>query len=425
MNDAHTYLGNAQTGYGPEPIWLSEEERFAHTIAIGASGAGKSSLLRAIAAADIARGDGLLYLDPHGDDFELLLDAIPSRRHNDVCLLDLADLAWPVAMNVLEATHPDEHALVADTFVAALRDIWREAWGPRLELILRHSALALLDVPGSTIAQIGPLLTNDAFRAKVVPRITNPLTRGFFTARFEEWRSTFKDEAVEPVMTRLDSVLSFPAILHTLGQHRRTLRLEDAMQGRRIILCNLARGVLGETGAALMGALLLARVRTAAMSRARFAPEERAPFHVIADEFATYSGHTMPAALAELRKFKTSVTAATQVLSTLPDDTRAAILGTAGAIIGFRCSPEDAAAIAGKFDDALRSFNPGVFNELGTGAAFVKIGARDPRRIETPPPEPGVGTKEVVRRQARRHFARRREDVEPWIHETLRWQSAS
>jgi hypothetical protein len=424
MNDAHTYLGSALTGYGPEPIWLSEHERFSHTIAIGASGTGKSSLLRAIAGADAARGDGLLYLDSHGDDFELLLDRIPPWRHDHVALVDLSDLEFPVAINALEVAHPDDRARIADTLVTALHDIWIDAWGPRLEMLLRHSALALLHVRGSTIAQIAPLLTNDAFRQRVIARVTNPLTRNFFTDRFEEWRSAFKSEAIEPVLTRLDSVLSFPAILHTLGQHRHTLSLEDAMQGRRIILVNLGRGTVGETGANLMGALLLARARTAAMSRARIAPEQRAAFHIVADEFATYGGN-ISAALAELRKFACSFTGATQLLSTLPERTREAILGTATTIAAFRCSPKDGDAVAGKFNDPHREFNPSFFNELGTGEAMVKIGSRDVRRLRTPPPEPGVGTKDVVRRQARRHYARPRAEVEPWIHETLRRQSGS
>ena len=419
MNDAHTYLGNIDTGYGPEAVWLSEEDRFAHLVAIGASGTGKSTLLRSIAEQSIARNEGVLYLDPHGDDLELLLDRIPPWRRNHCALIDLSQLEWVVAVNVLESKHPDDHARVADTLVSALRDTWADAWGPRLEMLLRHSALALLHVPGSTVMHIAPLLTSDAFRHKVVARIANPVTRNFFTDRFEDWRATFKSEAIEPVLTRLDAALSFPAILNTLGQHRRTLSLEDAMQSNRVILVNLARGSLGETGANLMGSMLFARARTAAMSRDRIAPEERAPFHIIADEFAGFAS-SLPAALAELRKFKCSVSGGSQLLSTLPERTRESILGTAATIVAFRCSPSDGAAIASKYDDVHRPFNASAFNELGVGEAMVKIGERDPRRIKTPAPEPGFGTKEIVRRQARRHFAKSRDEVEPWIHKQLR-----
>jgi hypothetical protein len=418
MNDEHTYLGTSPTGYGSEPFALTREERFEHVALLGSTGVGKSSLAREMAARDIARGDGVLYLDVHGEDVELLLDRIPPARWNHVCLIDLSQLDWVVAFNILEAGHTDDHAQVADALVVALRDIWSESWGPRLETILRHAALALLDVPHATALQIPRLLTDDEFRRDVVERISKPLTRRFFTDRFEEWRDVYRDEAIEPVLNKLD-VLTFPAVLYSLGQHRRTLSLERAMQGRRIILVNLARGILGETGASLMGALLLARVRTAAMSRARIAPEQRADFHVFADEIQTYATNSIPAALAELRKFRVSLTFTTQILSVLSERTRAALLGTTGTLAAFRVGPEDAQAISPKFDELHRAFNTAALNELEheleRGEAMIKIGARDVRRVLTPAPGMGFGTAEIVRRQARRHYARPRHEIERWM----------
>ncbi len=418
MNDAHTYLGDAETGYGLVPVSLTRDERFQHTAILGASGVGKSNVLSAIAGADIARGDGLIYFDFHGDETEFLLDRIPPHRWNQVCLLDLSQLEWVVAINVLEAADLDEHARVADALVVALRDVWADSWGPRMETILRHATLALLEMPGATIAHIPRLLTDDDFRRKLTARITKPLTRSFFSDRFEEWRGAFRGEAIEPVLNKLD-VLTFPALLHALGQHRRTLSLDDAMQGRRIILVNLAKGVLGETGASLMGALLLARVRTAAMERARLRPEERVDFHVLLDEAQNAATASLPAALGELRKFQVSLTFTTQILSGLSERTRAALLGAIGTLATFRTGPEDAAAIAPKFDDLHRSFNPGLLNELPRGEMVVRIGANDVRRVRTPRPAPGFGTAEIVRAQARRHFARPRAGVEAWVHKKL------
>ena len=417
MNDAHTYLGTAETGYGPVPIRLTRDERFQHLGVLGASGQGKSHLLSAIAVQDLARGDGILYLDFHGDEIEFLLDRIPPHRWNQVCLVDLSQLEWVVAINVLEASHMDDHARVADALVVGLRDIWAESWGPRMETILRHAALALLEVPGATLAHFSRLLTDDAFRASVTARVSKPLTRSFFSDRFEEWRSAYRGEAIEPVLNKLD-VLTFPALLHTLGQHRRTLSLEDAMQGRRIILVNLAKG-LGETGASLMGALLLAKVRTAAMARARLKPEERVDFHVLLDEAQNAATNSLPAALGELRKFSCSLTFTTQILSGLSERTRAALLGAIGTVATFRTGPEDGAAIAPKFDDLHRTFNAGLLNELSRGEMMVRVGANDVRRVRTPPPAPGFGTAEIVRQQARRHYARPRAEVERRVHKTL------
>lgn len=216
-----TYLGSIQSGYGAVPIGISDEQRLQHLALLGSTGVGKSTLMRRIAAADIARGASILYVDPHGDDAEALLDYVPAWRHNHVCYLNLGDLSAPVALNILEDTHPGDRAATADALVSALRDIWFESWGPRMEIILRHSALALLEYPNASVVLIPRLLTDDAFRGSVVARVSNPLTRGFFEQRFDEWKTAYRGEAVEPVLNKLDAVLSFPSILNSLDRHAR------------------------------------------------------------------------------------------------------------------------------------------------------------------------------------------------------------
>jgi hypothetical protein len=113
------------------------------------------------------------------------------------------------------------------------------------------------------------LLTDDAHRASVVRRLANGDTRNFFGVQFEQWRATFREEAIDPVLNKVEAFLAFPSIKNILGQGRSTLHLSRALQERRIVIVNLATGSIGETGARLTGALVLAHVRAAAMARAR------------------------------------------------------------------------------------------------------------------------------------------------------------
>ncbi len=423
MDHPHTYLGDS--GANAVPLYMSRDERMAHAALLGATGAGKSNLLRHLALQDIERGDGILYLDPHGDDAEALLDCIPAWRHNHVCYFNAGDLEYPIAFNVLADTHPDDRARAADALVSALRDIWFESWGPRMETILRHSALALLEVPKGSIAMIPRLLTDDTFRRAIVPRLSNTLTRAFFERRFEEWRDAYRDEAIEPVLNKIDSILSFPSLLYSLGQDRSTLHLERAMQHGRIVIANLGRGVIGDTGAGLLGALLLARARTAAMTRAAMPVHERRDFHILIDEAQTIATNSLPSALAELRKYSVSVVFATQILAGLSERTRAALLGTVSATVAFRLGPDDATVIAPKYDGLHRTFNVNALNQLARGEAFAKIGADDVRRLICPPPSPGRGSAETVRKQSRRHYGRPREDVHEYIERQLNGPSTT
>lgn len=417
--NGHTHLGFSDSGYGPVPLYLTRAERMTHSALIGGSGVGKSTLLRSIAAQDITRGDGLLYIDPHGDDAEALLDCVPAWRHNHVCYFSLADLNWPIAFNVLGDTHPDDRARTADALVSALRDIWFESWGPRMETILRHSALALLEVPNASIALIPRLLTDDAFRLALVPRLTNTLTRSFFERRFEEWRDAYRGEVIEPVLNKIDAVLSFPALLNSLGQHRSTLHIEHAMQHGRIVIVNLARGIVGDTGASLMGALLLARARTAAMARGAISPHERRDFHILIDEAQTMASNSLASALAELRKFSVSVCFATQMLSGLNDRTRAALLGAISTTVAFRLGPDDAETIAPRFDGLHQHFNVSALHDLSRGEAFIRVGDNSVRRVVSSPPPLGLGAADTVRRQSRRHYGRPCVEVRKYIDRVL------
>lgn len=413
--DPHTILGE---GHGGEPIALTRDERMMHCAILGSSGTGKSSLLLTIAMQDVVRNggtDGLMFIDPHGDAAQALIDRIPKHRHNHVCYLELGNPEWPIALNPLSCEHPDDRAFVADAFVSALRDIWfaDSTAAPRLENILRHSALALLDVPGSTIAHIPRLLTDDDFRHRVVPRVRNAVTRRFLIDRYEEWTAAFKAEATESLLTRIDAVLSFPVILNTLGQHKATLDIAKAMNSGRLIIANLAN--VGTTGAHLMGALLIAGVRAAAMARARLRPEERRDFHMIIDEAQTMSTASLPAMLAQLRKFNVSALLATQMLDALSDQTRSALLGVIGTIAAFRVGIEDAPHLARSFDRLHQRFNDAALHELERGQAMVKIAAGDVKHVHTLIPSAGLGSREVVIRQSRRHYGRPRAEVERWI----------
>lgn len=412
MEHGHTHIGDSSSLYRPS-VSLTLEDRLRHMALIGATGSGKSTLLRYIAAQDMARGDGLLLIDAHGDLAEAVLSDVPAWRHNHVCYLNVGDLAHPVALNVLEDTEPDDRAVTVDGVVSAMKAIWHDSWGARMENVLRHACTVLIETPSASIALIPRLLMDDKFRETLAPRVSAPYTREFFDKRFERWRETYRDEVIEPVLNKTEAFLAFPSIRHILGQARSTVHISHAMQRGRIIIANLGSGVVGETAARLFGALLIAQTRAAAMARARVPESERRPFHLILDEVQSYGSLAVVNLLSEVRKYGTSVVLATQFLDALDDTTRAALLGNAGTLVVFRCAPADAALLAPHFDELHQAFNPAALQSVAIGEAWtnglnVKVSA--PR---------AVGSTEVVKQQSRLHYANRREDVERSIFKAL------
>ena len=127
------------------PVSLTLHERLRQIAVLGKTGMGKSTLLRSIVAQDIARGDGVLLIDPHGTLAEECLALMPPERRNQVCFFDLSDSEYPVAFNIFADVHPDDRELLAEGIVSAMFTIWGDSWGPQLERILRNSLIVLLD----------------------------------------------------------------------------------------------------------------------------------------------------------------------------------------------------------------------------------------------------------------------------------------
>jgi hypothetical protein len=197
-----------------------------------------------------------LLLDPHGDLAENALGLVPTSRQNHVCYFDLGDFAYPVGLNILEDVHPDDRATHAENVVSAMRAIWKESWGDRLERILRHATAALIETPGASLVLLPRLLTDADFRQRIVPRLSNPITRSFFEQQFDAWRDQFRDEVIVSTLNRIEAFTFSPAIRNVVGQAKSTLHFEHALKHRRIVIVNLAIGTVGETPAYLMGSLI-------------------------------------------------------------------------------------------------------------------------------------------------------------------------
>ena len=192
---AHTVLGS--------PVMLAPEERRRHLYIIGQTGTGKSTLLLNLIRQDLAAGEGVALLDPHGDLARAVLDHIPRRRTNDLVYIDPADLDRPIGFNPLARVPEDLKPIVADGVVSAFRHVWPDSWGPRLYYILTNAVRALLDVPGGTLLMLPRLLVDAAFRARLVDHhVGDPVVRSFWINEYEGYADSFRVEAVAPSKTR-------------------------------------------------------------------------------------------------------------------------------------------------------------------------------------------------------------------------------
>lgn len=338
---------NARSPY--RRFGIRQADRHFHMYLVGKTGTGKSTLLETLAREDLRAGRGLAVLDPHGDLVARLAAAIPAERQADCLFLDAPNPAQPFGYNPLRKIRKDKIPLAASGLMESFQKLWTEAWGVRMEHVLRNALYALLEYGEATLPDILRLLTDDAFRLKVVAALANRQVRDFWRTEFPKYSRGYRQDAIAPIQNKVGAFLADPRLYRLLVEPAVDLRFRRIMDDGQILLVNLSRGELGEDSSNLLGSLLVTTLSLAAFSRAELPVAERRPFFIYLDEFQSFTTHSVAGMISELRKFGIGLVLAHQHLHQLDPEVRHAVLGNVGTVVTFRLGPEDAQFFAREF----------------------------------------------------------------------------
>lgn len=341
---ATTNFKNQDTIFGIKTV-----DRRKHSYIIGKTGAGKSTLIANMAIDDIRKDRGIGIIDPHGDLSETILDYVPKRRINDVVYLEPFNLDRTFVLNVVEVKNPEQKHLVASGIVAIFSKLYAHSWGPRLEYILRNVVLTLLEIPDATLRDGLRLLSDTAYRQKVVPLIPDPVIRDFWEKEFNKMPDSLKAEAVSPIQNKVGQFVSSQMIRNIIGHPKSTLDLEEIMNEGKILILNLSQGKLGEDNAALLGAMIITQIQLAAMNRSFMKEEDRRDFFLYVDEFQNFATNSFLKILSEARKYRLCLTLANQYMGQLEEEMQRGIFGNVGTLISFVLGGQDAYMMSKEF----------------------------------------------------------------------------
>ncbi len=397
-------------------VSLAVDDRRRHLAIIGKTGTGKTTLLQNLLVADIRAGHGVACIEPHGDLADSLLEFVPRNRTNEVVLFDVGDASHPLSFNLLASNDPAQRSLVASGVVSAFKRIYGTMWGPRLEHILRNALLALLEVPGSSLVNILPLLGDDEYRESLVKQVSDPAVRRFWEREFAQMPARLRGEAILPVLNKIGHFISSPLLRNIVGQPRSTLDLRTIMDEGKILIVNLSKGKVGSDASELLGALLVTALQLAAMSRADTAEESRRDFFAYIDEFSSFTTDAFASTFSEARKYRLSLTVATQFLEQLDELTRASMFGNVGTTVAFQVSQRDAETLASEFGGGLL---PEDLLSLPKFQAYVRLLSggvpSSPFSVRTLPPAKCRGDEQspaVLRRTSHHRYTRPRRQVD-------------
>ncbi len=337
---AQVTLGTAYHHYTPYAFGQTLPDRLLHTYVIGQTGTGKSTLIENLARQDLDRGQGFCLIDPHGELAEALAD------HPDIICWRVADLGSQLGYNPLQGVGASRRHLVASGLIEALRKQWADAWGPRMEHLLRYAVLALLEQPQADLRDIMRLFLDGDYRRQALPRISDPQVHAFWSKEYPAMNYRTSADGVAPLANKLGALLSNPVARKTLCAPEQPLRFRKLMDAQQSLVINLSKGQLGADTANVMGGLLLASLVNAAFSRADTDAAHRTPFILYVDEFHHFSTAVFADALSECRKYGLGTVLAQQYTTQTDRDVLEAIFGNVGTILALRLGALDAPMIA-------------------------------------------------------------------------------
>jgi type IV secretory pathway TraG/TraD family ATPase VirD4 len=342
-------LGRVDFRRDTRPFGVRTDDRFTHIFIIGKTGTGKSTLIESMALQDMQLGNGLVLIDPHGDLAERVASRVPTSRRADVIYLDAADPTQPYGYNPLRHVRDDRIPLAASGLMEVFKKKWPDAWGVRMEHILRNTLLALLEQPRATLHDVLRVFSDKEYRKRIARSLKNETVKAFLEKEFDRFSFGYRTDGTAPIQNKVGAFLADPMLNRILTSPEKDLHIRQLMDEGKILLVNLAKGKIGDDSSSLLGALLVTTIGLAGYSRADTPLGRRRDFFVYIDEFGSFSTLALANMLSEMRKYRLGFTTAVQYLEQMEPAIRHAMLGNVGTLIAFRVGVDDASYLAKEF----------------------------------------------------------------------------
>jgi type IV secretory pathway TraG/TraD family ATPase VirD4 len=339
-------------------ICFQREDRRRHSYILGQTGTGKSWIMTRMIIQDIYNGDGVCFIDPHGQTAEMILERIPPERVEDVIYFNAADFERPFGLNIMEFYNEQHMHQVVNSFIALLIRLFaphnQGYVGPMMQQAVRNSMLTAMSEKGSTLIEVVRILQDEKWvQEKWLPLIKDELVRRYWIDQVAKTDQKTKSESLGYFISKFDKFTTNLVIRNIIGQSQSSFDFRDVMDNRKILIVNLAKGLLGDENMSFIGLLLVQKMLAAALSREDIPESERKDFFFYADEFQNFATEEFTSILSEARKYRLNLTLAHQYIGQLPEDIKGAVFGNVGSLFITRCSNEDAVFLEPQFESYI------------------------------------------------------------------------
>lgn len=365
-----TYQGDFLLGYNAHqntqtPVYIDREIFGQHALIAGASGSGKSHLMRQLISQ--SKNEAVIVLDPHGSLVNDILSDASEEERDNIIYIDFGNPEYAFGFNIFQGESETEKAVLASDLASSFRNAFISS-GDRIEAVLQKtiSTLVYSQKPASVL-DIKKFLLEPAFRAQYIEQLDDD---PFLTYYWQEEFPHIKRHELNPLLVRIDSFLQ-TRLLRNIFMHRDGINFDDLIAQKKTILVSLSVGLIGLSNSQFLAELLISQITRIALARQSQPLQEHHYIRLFCDEAHLYTENSsaIKMLLNSTRKYRLSLCAVTQQLSNFDTNTLDTFLANSALQIFFRLNDKDARRIASTFSD----FELPDFLELARGEALCKV----------------------------------------------------
>jgi energy-coupling factor transporter ATP-binding protein EcfA2 len=362
-------------------ISLEQSAREKHLLILGSTGAGKSTLLKNMINQDIEKHRGLTLIDPHGD---LAKDIRIKNRG----VLYLDPIKSNIRINLLERkfTHTDfryklETEKITENVISVLSKLFSkdDEMGHKIEFVLRNACYLALEKDNANLYTIYKILLDQDYRNELVNNSSNIVLKNYWKNEFNKSGDYQRVKMISGITSKIGRLINSPLLGSIFNSYKSNINFEDVILNKKVLICNLSKGDIGEHTSSLLGSLIIAKLQLAAYSMSAFNESSRVDHYLYIDESQNFAGNTLKELISEARKYHLYLNLAQQSLAQQDDSFNQILLSNVGNVITFRSSsPKDSSQLSklfGSINDRhlldLPSYNFYLRNVTGISPVVV------------------------------------------------------
>ena len=313
-----------------------------NTFLFGEVKSGKSTTIEDLIRQDVESNTGFFFLDPHKQAAINVVAAVPpEKRHKLVYIsLDSPDVFGRcMQLNPFEFEDENERFFIVDSFLGMLSNHFTSdgkiGWGPRLEMILRHSLHLLVSKPGARLHDLGQILINEDVRNEFLAICPFQPARDFFEGQWEK----LPPDAVTAAFNKIDQLLSTPSISMLFDCAKSTISIPEMIAQGKFVVMDLHSKVTADI-ANLVGSMVIHMFNVEGKRRQGKGTDMNIPFNMYIDECHSFSPSVLRELLNTIRKFGMKLTLATQTADHLDRQFAGEIPSLVQVMVCFRCTAD-------------------------------------------------------------------------------------